>query len=148
MGHEAGKVSRETPAEAAHRKLRVTLVAGSLYDMVFAVINVAAPGLGSWFFEIPLPAEQLYLRLTGVFLFMMALFYLLPVIHPGEYLGNVVVAIIGRGIGALFLIGAVLIFGYPKAFILLGAGDFLFSVFHLYYLAGAVGKNPFRHYLD
>ena len=59
-----------------------------------------------------------------------------------------VVAIIGRGLGALFLIGAVIFFGYPKAFVVLGAGDFLFSVFHLYYLSGAEGGNPFRHYLD
>ena len=148
MGRQAGKLSGETPAEAAHRRLRVTMVAGSLYDMVFAVINVAAPGFGSWFLEIPLPEDQIYLRFTGVFLFIMALFYLLPVIHPGKYLGNVVVAIIGRGIGALFLIGAVLIFGYPKAFVMLGAGDLLFSVFHLYYLAGAERGNPFRHYFN
>jgi len=148
VGQAAGQLGGETPAEAAHRKMRVSMVAGSLYDMVFAVINMMAPGFGSWFMEIPLPDDQIYLRFTGVFLFMLALFYLLPVIHPGAYLGNVVVAIIGRGLGALFLIGAVLFFGYPKAFILLGAGDFLFSVFHLYYLAGAEGGNPFRHYLD
>ena len=148
MGQEAEGVSVETPSESAHRKLRVTMVAGSLYDMCFAVINLAAPGFGSWFLEIPLPADQLYLRLTGIFLLMAALFYLLPVIHPGRYLGNVVVAIVGRGLGALFLIGAVLLFEYPKAFILLGAGDFLFAVFHLYYLAAAEGGNPFRHYLD
>lgn len=141
-------MSEETPAEAAHRKLRVTMVAGSLYDMVFAIINTMAPGFGSWFMEIPLPQDQLYLRFTGVFLFMLALFYMLPVIHPGEYLGNVVVAIIGRGLGALFLFGAVLLFGYPKAFLLLGAGDFLFSVLHLYYLAAAGSGNPFRHYVD
>lgn len=148
MGQSENEVTVETSAEKAHRRLRVTMVAGSLYDMVFAIINIAAPGFGSWFLEVPLPAEQFYLRFTGVFLFILALFYLLPVIHPGQYLGNVVVAIIGRGLGALFLIGAVLCFGYPKAFILLGAGDFLFSVFHLYFLTGAEGGNPFRHYVD
>ncbi|HEY3176422.1 MAG TPA: hypothetical protein VGK94_11770 [Candidatus Polarisedimenticolia bacterium] len=138
----------EAEREAAGRKLRVTLVAGSLYDFTFAIINLAAPGFGSWFLEIPMPGEQIYLRFIGVFLVMAALFYMLPAIHPGRYLGNVVVAIVGRGMGAVFLIAAVLAFSYPPAFLLLGAGDLIFALLHLYYLARAGGGNPFRHYFE
>jgi len=133
--------------EAAHRRLRITLLMGSLYDITFAFINLAAPRWGSEFLEIPMPAEQVYLRFTGVFLIMAALFYMLPVIHPGRYLGNVVVAIIGRTLGAVFLFAAALFFAYPPAFILLGAGDLGFAVLHFYYLARAEGGSPLRHYL-
>ena len=136
-----------TVNETAHRRLRITLTMGSLYDLAFAFINLAAPRWGAEFFEIPMPAEQVYLRFTGIFLIMAALFYMLPVIHPGRYLGNVVVAIIGRTLGALFLFAAALFFAYPPAFILLGAGDLGFAVLHFYYLARAEGGSPLRHYL-
>ena len=140
-------MGKEPDQDAAHRKLRVTMGAGSLYDFTFAMITLAAPGFGSWFLEIPLPAEQIYLRFTGIFLLMAALFYMLPVIHPGRYLGNVVVAILGRAMGGVFMITAAVAFAQPPAFILLGAGDLVFASLHLYYLARAEGGNPFRHYL-
>lgn len=140
---EQGHVS-----DNAHRRLRISLIAGSLYDLTFAFINLAAPAIGAAFFEIPLPEQQVYLRFTGVFLIMLALFYMLPVIHPGRYLGNVVVAILGRGMGALFLIVAVTLYDQPRAFILLGMGDLVFAALHTVFLARAEGGNPFRHYLD
>jgi hypothetical protein len=133
---------------AAHRRLRISMVAGSLYDIVFAFINMVVPGWGAAFFEIPLPEQQVYLRFTGVFLIIAALFYLLPAIHPGQYLGNVVVAILGRSMGALFLITAALAFGEPAAFLFLGAGDLVFALLHLVFLLQAEGGNPLRHYLD
>ena len=135
-------------SERAHRRLRISLIAGSLYDLTFAVINLAAPGFGAFFFEIPLPEQQVYLRFTGIFLIMLALFYMLPVLHPGQYFGNVVVAILGRGMGAVFLILAATIYGEPGAFILLGLGDLVFAALHAVFLAQAEGGNPFRHYLD
>jgi hypothetical protein len=111
-------------------------------------VNLAAPGLGSAVLSIPLPAEQIYLRFTGVFLIILALFYMLPVIHPGRYLAVVSVAIVGRAMGALFLFVAVARFGYPPAFALLGAGDLLFALVHAWFLRAAEGGNPLRHYLD
>jgi len=140
MGHE------ESVSDAARRRLRITLIMASLYDLTFAVVNMATPEWGSEFLEIPLPADQVYLRFTGVFLLMAAMFYMLPVLHPGRYLGNVVVAIVGRTLGAVFLVTASLKFGHPFAFILLGAGDFAFALLHFFYLARAEGGNPFRHY--
>lgn len=133
--------------EAAHRRLRTSMAAGALYDLTFAVVNLAAPQVGSWFLEIPLPDQQVYLRLSGVFLFVLALFYLLPVIHPGQYLGNVVVAIVARTAGAAFLIPAALWFGQPVAFLALGLVDFLFAVLHLVLLWQAGRGDPLRHYM-
>lgn len=136
------------PNETAHQRLRVSLVAGSLYDAVFGVILLAAPGFGSWFLDIPLPAQQVYLRFIGVFLFLLALLYMLPVIHPGAYLGNVVVAIVGRAAGAVFLFTATLAYAQPRAFLLLGGADLLFSVLHYHFLRQAAGGNPLRHYAE
>ena len=132
--------------ESAHRRLRVTMAAGSLYDVAFAALTLIAPQWGAWFFDIPLPDQQVYLRFTGVFLLMLALFYMLPVIHPGRYLGNVVVAIVGRAAGGIFMMGAALAFDQARAFLLLGAGDMVFALLHLVFLSQAEGGNPLRHY--
>ena len=140
--------NQEGVSDAARRHLRITLIMASLYDVTFAIVNMAAPGWGSEFLEIPLPADQVYLRFTGVFLLMAAMFYMLPVLHPGRYLGNVVVAIVGRTMGAIFLVTAALKLGHPPAFVLLGAGDFAFAMAHLFFLARAEGGNPLRHYFQ
>jgi hypothetical protein len=137
----------ERARELAHRRLRVSMAAGSLYDVTFAIINLVVPEWGAWFLEIPMPEQQVYVRFTGVFLIALALFYMLPVIHPGRYLGNVVVAILARGAGAIFLITAALAFGQPPAFLLLGAGDLLFALLHVFFLWRAEGGNLLRHYV-
>ncbi len=131
----------------AHGRLRASLVLGSLYDLVFAGLTLVAPEAGARLLRIPLPEDQLYLRFTGVFLILLALFYLLPAIHPGRYLGNVVVAIAGRAMGGAFLLTAVLLHDRPRAFLLLGAGDLVFAVLHAWLLSRAEGGNPMRHYL-
>ena len=64
------------PFELAHRRLRTSMAAGALYDLTFAVVNLVAPQAGSWFLEIPLPEQQVYLRLTGLFLLVLALVYM------------------------------------------------------------------------
>lgn len=144
MGEEAVKDRIDT---AAHRQLRVSLVAGSLYDVCFAVVNLVFPEAGGRLLGIPLPEDQLYLRFTGIFLIVLAMFYMLPAIHPGRYLGNVAVAIIGRSLGAIFLFAAVAGWDRPRVFLLLGAGDLFFALVHAVLLWRAEGGNPLRHYL-
>ncbi|MFQ5701104.1 MAG: hypothetical protein ACE5HU_04600 [Acidobacteriota bacterium] len=132
----------------ALRWLSVSLFAGSGYDVLFAIINLLVPRWGSRILGIPMPSQEVYLRFTGVFLIVLALFYALPALHPGRYLGNVVVAILGRTAGAVFLCTATLIFDQPRAFLLLGAGDLIFAVLHAVLLARSAGGNFVRHYLD
>jgi len=124
------------------------MAAGALYDLAFAVVNLAFPIWASGVLQIPLPADQIYLRLTGVFLFILALVYMLPVIHPGRYLGVVVVAILGRAAGAIFLSCAALLYDQPRTFLLLAGGDLFFACVHALLLWRARGGNPLRHYLD
>src|SRR5262245_13773170 len=121
-----GEVSAEPSRQIAGRRLRASMVAASAYDAAFAVVNLLVPEWGARMLVIPLPAETVYLRFTSVFLVILALFYLLPAIHPGRYLGNVVVAIVGRTAGAVFLLAATFCFGLPRGFALLGLGDLAF----------------------
>ena len=65
-------MGQEAVNETAHRRLRISLIAGSLYDIAFAAVTLAAPGFGAVFFAIPLPEQQVYLRFTGVFLIILA----------------------------------------------------------------------------
>ena len=136
-----------TTDPVAHKRLRVSLIAGSSYDFAFAIVNLIVPSVGARALGIALPQDELYLRFTGVFLIILALFYLLPAIHPGRYLGNVSVAIIGRTLGAIFLFAAVIGWSRPVIFLLLGAGDLLFALLHAVFLTRAEGGNPLRHYL-
>jgi hypothetical protein len=147
MGEEAVNQTERMTDTAAHKRLRTSMIAGSLYDALFAIVNLIVPGIGARVLGLTLPEDEVYLRFTGVFLIILALFYLLPAIHPGRYLGNVAVAIIGRTLGAIFLFAAVIGWGRPPVFLLLGAGDLLFALLHAGLLARAEGGNPLRHYL-
>ncbi len=145
--HDDRSATERPTDPIAHKRLRMSLIAGSLYDAAFAIVNLIVPSLGARALGIALPADELYLRFTGVFLIILALFYLLPAIHPGRYLGNVAAAIIGRTLGAIFLFAAVIGWGRPQIFLLLGAGDLLFAILHAIFLSRAEGGSPLRHYL-
>lgn len=146
MGKRA--MTTATRTETAARHLRISMAAGALYDLCFGIVNLAFPVWASGLLQIPLPAEQIYLRFSGVFLFILALVYMLPVIHPGRYLGVVVVAILGRAAGAVFLVSAALLYDQPPAFLILAGGDLFFACAHAFFLWKAKGGNPLRHYLD
>ncbi len=139
----SGTVARAS----AGRRLRASLVVGALYDLVFAAILLAAPRAGSIALRIPMPDQQVYLRFTGVFLAALAMFYLLPALHPGRYLGNVVVAVGARTAGAAFLVTAATVFDQPPALLALGAGDAIFALAHAVFLVQAEGGGLLRHYL-
>lgn len=110
--------------------VRYTMLAGAVYDAAVAIAILAAPELLARILDLPMPAEQIFLRFIGVFLLALALFYMLPVLHAGRYLGNVVVAAAARTMGGIFLIAAVAGFGEPRAYLLLGAIDLGFGGIH------------------
>lgn len=82
--------------------LRLSLVLGALYDAVFALLMVAAPGVLAEVFELPLPAD-FYLWLLAVLLVMLAALYLEAARDPRRYSTVVRVAIAGRLLGAVAL---------------------------------------------
>jgi hypothetical protein len=81
--------------------LQASLVAGAVYDLIFAVFMVVAPGLPTRILRLPLPGEAFYLWLMAILLGMLAALYLLAAHDPRRYSGVIVVAIAGRLCGAL-----------------------------------------------
>lgn len=86
--------------------LRGSLVAGALYDLVFALLMVAAPGVPARLLNLPLPPlpeGAFYLWVLAVLLTMLAALYLLAARDTRRYSGIVAVAIGGRLLGGLVL---------------------------------------------
>ena len=113
------------------RLLRLSLVAGALYDVFFAVIMVAAPRLPEHLLGLPQPGERFYLWLIAVLLVMLATCYLLAAYDPVSYRGNIVIAIVGRATGGLALLFATL-YGRPdlEGLLPLGVADLAFAALH------------------
>ena len=96
-------------AQFAHRfrflaLLRGSLVLGAVYDLSFALLMVAAPGVPARILDLPLPPlpeGAFYLWVLAVLLAMVAAFYLLAARDTRRYSGIVAVAIAGRLLGAL-----------------------------------------------
>jgi hypothetical protein len=83
------------------RVLSATLVAGAIYDLVFAALFVAAPGFVARTFALPLPGPPFYLPLLAVLLAMLAGTYLVTARDPVAYRPLVALAIAGRLLGAV-----------------------------------------------
>ncbi len=116
-----------------------SLWAGAVYDVVFGVGILVAPGVVASLLGLPLPDDELYLRFLGVFLLGLAFFYILAAREPVRYRGVAAGAVLVRAMGCAFLAGAVLFFGRPSVFLLLGAADGLFALLHA---AGLAGSRP------
>ena len=124
--------------------VRRTMLAGAIYDILFAVPIATAPGWLSGMIGVPMPDQEVYLRFLGVFLLGLAGFYLQPVFNTGRYLGNVAVAAALRAAGGIFMFAGVLAYHQPRAFLLLGAGDLAFAVVHFLSLAPFTGWRFWR----
>jgi hypothetical protein len=112
------------------RLLRGGLVAGAVYDLVFAVLMVGAPELPARWFALPLPGETFYLWLIAAMLAMLAMLYLAAARDPRRYSAIIAVAILGRGAGALVF--ALAAGGRPDlaGLWILSAADLGFALFH------------------
>lgn len=82
------------------RMLRITLLTGAAYDLVFAAAMLLFPEVPARWLRLPLPGEDFYLWLLAILLTMLASCYLLAAYDPISYQGIVSVAIFGRAAGA------------------------------------------------
>lgn len=112
------------------RWLKISLVAGAVYDLIFAAIMVVAPGLPEKLLELRPPGDDFYLWLIAVFLTMLAAFYFYAAYDPRAYAGNIKVAIVGRTAGFVVMIAAALADPTLWGLYALAAGDLLFAVSH------------------
>jgi hypothetical protein len=89
--------------------LQASLVAGAVYDLVFSVLMVVAPGVPARVLGLPLPGAPFYLWVMATLLGMLAVLYLLAARDPRRYSGVIPVAVVGRLLGALaFTVAAIL----------------------------------------
>ena len=113
--------------------LRGSLVAGAVYDLAFAVLMVAAPGIPARILKLPLPPlpeGRFYLWIMAVFLLMLAALYLAAAYDPRRYSVIIAVAIGGRALGAAAFAAAVLTGSGLGGLVPLAAADLAFSVLH------------------
>ncbi len=90
------------------RLLRLSLVAGAVYDTAFAALMVLRPELPARWLSLPLPGESFYLWVLAILLVMLAALYLAAARDPRRYSAVIAVAIAGRLAGSLALLLAAL----------------------------------------
>lgn len=132
MGKEKPEAGR-APAVSRGKRfsfLGLTLVAGAVYDAAFGLPILFFPAPLARFLGIVLPRTEVYLRLNGIFLLILALFYLVTALDPDRHPGNVIVAILGRAMGGIFFCGYALWFDGGPVFLLLGSADLGFALIH------------------
>jgi len=113
--------------------LRGSLVAGALYDLVFAVLMVAAPQLPARILNLPLPPlpeGRFYLWIMATLLLMLAALYLAAAFDPRRYSAVIAVAVGGRAVGAAAFAVAALTGSGLGGLLLLAAADLGFSVLY------------------
>ncbi len=109
--------------------LQASLVAGALYDLVFAALMAGAPDLPSRLLGLPLPGEAFYLWILATLLAMLAAMYLLAAHDPRRYSGVIAVAVAGRVAGAaVFGWAALRAPDLARGLLPLAACDLLFGI--------------------
>ncbi len=120
--------------------MAVSMLAGAVYDIVFAAAILFFPRPAARILSLELPADPVYLELNGIFLLILAGMYLLPVLDPRRYRGVVRIAAGGRFLGFLFL-GTAGWSDREPAFLVLAMGDLLFALLHLLLLRRALAEE-------
>ena len=123
-------------SESAWKRVGVTMFAGAVYDLVFALAMLLFTEPAAALLRLELPEDLTYLRFNGVFLLMLTGMYLFAARSPRRYEGVVVVAIVGRFLGFLFL-ASVWFEGRVTTFLLLALADLAFSLVHAIALSTA-----------
>lgn len=90
------------------RLLRLSLVAGALYDAGFALLLAVRPDLPAGWLDLPLPGERFYLWTLAVLLAMLAALYLEAARDPRRYSAVIAVAIGGRLLASLMFLAVAL----------------------------------------
>lgn len=129
---------------AAHdRRQRHLLWFGAAYDSAFGVPLFLAPIVTTRLFGLIVPPTgdgTLWLRLDGIFLVIVSLFYLVTARDPSRYLGNVVVCLIGKIWSVGFYLNFVMAEGAPKTFLFFAVLDAIMFLLHLQ----AIGPNRWQ----
>lgn len=114
--------------------LQKTMILGALYDLLFGLLILLIPAVLAKIINLAMPAQEVYLRLNGLFLIIIGLFYALFWLDDKRFREIVFLAIAARISGFIFFISAWAFFKHPFTFLLLGAGDGFWAILHLSFL--------------
>jgi len=109
--------------------LKRSLYAGALFDALFGMPLLGAPQAVADIFHIT-PPPDVYSRLIGLLLLMLAGIYYHAAQEPHRYVGVIVVAIAGRSAGACLFVAAALGRTAPAVFLYVGLVDLTLAVAH------------------
>lgn len=112
------------------RWLKISLIAGAVFDLILAAIMVFAPEIPAKLFELRPPGDDFYLWLIAVFLTMLAAFYFYAAYDPQAYAGNIKVAIIGRTAGFVVMVIGAIKDPTLWGLYVMGSCDLFFAVLH------------------
>ena len=118
--------------------LRASLALGSVLDLGVGTCMMFRPAAFLAFTAVPLElydAMAFWVRYVAIFLFVLPAFYMLPVLDPFRYVGNVKGAVFGRSLGFMFYL-MYCIFGGAH-WVFLGVG-FVNLALALYYAIALV----------
>ena len=112
-------------------------LASAIYDGLVAVIMVAGRPLMAQIFSVPLPQPPIHADLNGLFLFALALGYVIPYRQPDSFGGRAYLWVMGpllKGLGALAFIGDYLFRHSPASFLLFAVSDGVMALLTLWAL--------------
>jgi hypothetical protein len=101
-------------------------LASAIYDGLVAVMMVAGRPLMAQIFDVPLPQPPIHADLNGLFLFAVALGYMIPYREPDSFGGRAYLWVMGpllKGLGALAFIADYLFRHSPASFLLFAVSD-------------------------
>ncbi len=120
-----------------HRQ-RILLRIGAAYDGGMGVPLLLLPAVTTKLFALPMPVPgEIWLRLDGIFLIILALIYLVMSQNPARYLGIIPVILLGKAASVVFYAAYVFLDGQSKSFLIFAGLDFILFFLHLW----ALGPN-------
>ena len=117
-----------------HRQ-RILLRIGAVYDGGMGVPLLCIPAMTTALFKLPMPVPgEIWLRLDGIFLIIVALIYLVMSMDPARYLGIIPVILLGKAGSVVFYTTYVFLGGQSKSFLIFAGLDFVMFWLHLWAL--------------
>ncbi len=133
MTTEPPQAATPTPAlsrDGSWKWVSLGLLLGTTCDAGVGVPMLVAPAFTLATLHLPAAAPETYVRLNGVFLLVLALYYGLTASNPARYVGNVVLAIVGRLAGCAFYVAGALAFDEPAVFYAFAGLNFTLATIH------------------
>ena len=111
--------------------LRASILVGSVYDWVLAILILLSPPTLLALLRIPEPADPFQFRFAALPLVALPFFYLLAWRDPDRHGGVIGAMVVARLAGFAYLTLYGTARGEPAAYVLFGLGDLAFAAAHL-----------------